>query len=96
MPDDKADAKERGQASEGREIYIDDRRTWMINLIVTPNTLFCRVEKYAGPPYPVHGPGRQLRAYTCLFMAEVAEGTRQMRENLNWGDLIAGPGGGGG
>jgi hypothetical protein len=34
----------------------------------------------------------QLRAYTCLFMAEVMEGKRTLRRNVNWGDLIAGPG----
>jgi hypothetical protein len=61
-----------------------------------PNTLLCRVELYEPPPFM---PGNiltvpfQLRAYTCLFMAEVAEGKRTMRANINWGDLIAGPGG---
>jgi len=70
--------------------------TWLVNLIFMPNTLVCRIEQYTPPRIPGYvGPPDQLRAYTCLFMAEVAEGKRQMRTDLNWGDLIAGPGGGG-
>ena len=76
----------------GYEIYIDDRRTWMINLILQPNSSVCRVERYEPPPHPtVDGVPFQLRAYTCQFMAQVATGARTMRNNLNWGDLIAGP-----
>jgi hypothetical protein len=77
------------------EVYLDDRRTWLINLVLMPNSSICRVEWYEPPPF-MPGPNVpfQLRAYTCLFMAEVAQGIRQMRETINWGDLIAGPGGG--
>lgn len=78
------------------EVYIDDRRTWLINLVLMPTSLLCRVEMYAPPPYLMgDNVPFQLRAYTCLFMAEVLEGKRQMRRTINWGDLIAGPGGGG-
>ncbi len=77
------------------EVYVDDRRTWLANLIFMPNSLVCRIEQYTPPRIPGYvGPPDQLRAYTCLFMAEVAEGRRQMRTDLNWGDLIAGPGNG--
>lgn len=78
----------------GYEIYIDDRRTWMINLILTPDSSICRVERYRPPPHPtVDGVPKQLRAYTPQFVAQVASGARTMRRNLNFGDLIAGPGG---
>ena len=77
------------------EVYIDDRRTWLINLVLMPNPLLCRVAMYEPHPHlTVDQVPFQLRAYTCLFMAEVAEGKRTMRANINWGDLIAGPGGG--
>jgi hypothetical protein len=77
------------------EVYLDDRRTWLLNLVLTPNSKLCRVEFYEPPPYMMgpHVPF-QLRAYTCQFMAQVATGVRTMRTTLNWGDLIAGPGGG--
>ncbi len=82
--------------NERYEVYLDDRRSWLVNLIFMPNTLVCRIEQYTPPRIPGYvGPPDQLRAYTCLFMAEVAEGKRQMLKDLNWGDLIAGPGGGG-
>jgi hypothetical protein len=62
-----------------------------------PNTLLCRVELYEPPPHVTEEDvPHQLRAYTCLFMAEVAEGKRTMRSKINWGDLIAGPWGKGG
>lgn len=35
----------------------------------------------------------QMRAYTCRFMAEVAAGERDMRNSVNYRNLIAGPGG---
>ena len=77
------------------EVYVDDHRTWLLNLVLMPNSSICRVERYEPPPF-MPGPKVpfQLRAYTCQFMAEVATGRRQMRETINWGDLIAGPGGG--
>jgi hypothetical protein len=74
------------------EVYVDDRRTWLINLVLMPNSELCRVEMYRPPPF-LPGPQVpfQLRAYTCQFMAEVATGIRTMRKHVNWGDLIAGP-----
>jgi hypothetical protein len=76
------------------EVYVDDRRTWLINLVLMPNSSLCRVEMYQPPPFMmVETVPFQLRAYTCQFMAHVASGARTMRSHLNWGDLIAGPGG---
>ena len=83
------------------EAYLDDRRIFLLDLVLTPNSKLCRVEYYEPPPVWFDLPSYtkftmapfQLRAYTCQFMAQVAAGTRTMRRNLNWGDLIAGPGG---
>jgi len=83
------------------EVYLDDRRIFLLDLVSTPNSKLCRVEYYEPPPvYFDLTPETkftmapfQLRAYTCQFIAQVATGMRTMRKNLNWGDLIAGPGG---
>jgi hypothetical protein len=84
------------------EVYLDDRRTWLIDLVLTPNSELCRVEMYEPPLEYYDLPAElrftmapfQIRAYTCHFMTHVATGARRMRTTLNWGDLIAGPGGG--
>jgi hypothetical protein len=83
------------------EVYVDDRRTWLIDLVLTPNSELCRVEMYEPPLEYYDLPAEmkftmapfQIRAYTCHFMTHVATGARKMRSTLNWGDLIAGPGG---
>ena len=83
------------------EVYLDDRRIFLLDFVLTPNSKLCRVEYYEPPPVYFDLPAElkftmapfQLRAYTCQFMAQVATGMRPMRKNLNWGDLIAGPGG---
>lgn len=135
------------------EVYLDDHKTWLLNVVLMPNTLLCRMELYQPLPFiggsflgrggeavaaakaafaqlsgrtvaPASGGAAggdlgeagagfaapigvmtvdeavslgqvplQIRAYTCLFLAEVAEGKRTLRRNVNWGDLIAGPGG---
>ena len=83
------------------EVYVDDRRTWLINFVLTPNSKICRVELYEPPPEYFDLPAEmrfamvpfQLRAYTCEFMSRVATGVRTMRRKVNFGDLIAGPGG---
>jgi hypothetical protein len=133
------------------EVYLDDHKTWLLNVVLMPNALLCRVELYRPLPFMggsflgrgadamaaaqaafaeaggrtvggaaggVSGAGAaeaavrgdaalgvmtegearslgqvplQIRAYTCLFMAEVIAGERTLRRNVNWGDLIAGP-----
>ena len=60
----------------GYGIYIDDRRTWMINLILQPNSSVCRVERYRPPPRPTSEGIPLTAAYTCQFMAQVATGAR--------------------
>jgi hypothetical protein len=83
------------------EVYVDDRRTWLLDLVLTPNSDLCRVELYEPPLEYYDLPSElkfsmapfQIRAYTCHFMTRVATGARRMRTTLNWGDLIAGPGG---
>jgi hypothetical protein len=84
------------------EVYLDDRRIWLLDLVLTPNSELCRVEMYEPPLEYWDLPAElqftmapfQIRAYTCHFMTHVATGARRMRTTLNWGDLIAGPGGG--
>lgn len=84
------------QALAGRtqrpEVYIDDRRTWLFRVVHTPLSLFCRVEFFTPMPHDARivKPPAQLRAYTCAYMAEVANGDRELSEHVNWGGLIAG------
>lgn len=86
------------QALGGRtrtpEVYVDDRRTWLFRLVHTPLPLFCRVEFFTPMPGDarIMKPPAQLRAYTCSYMAEVANGARELSEHVNWGGLIAGGG----
>ena len=83
------------------EVYLDDRRIFLLDFVLTPNSKICRVEYYEPPPVYFDLPAELeftmapflLRAYTCRFMARVATGVQTMRKSLNWGDLIAGPGG---
>jgi hypothetical protein len=85
------------------EVYVDDRRTWLLDLVLLPNVRVCRVEVYEPRPEYYDLPDMirmtmapfQVRAYTCRFLSKVATGVQQMRSHLNWGDLIAGPPGGG-
>ena len=75
------------------EVYLDDRRVWLFVLTerLHPSQL-CRVEVFEplrrglwqlSVPF-------QIRAYTCYFMAQVANGERTMRKYINYGDLISG------
>ncbi len=79
------------------EVWIDDRQVWLQALIETPNESLCRLEVYAPKRY-YEGvqPLAQLRAYTCAFLARVAEGHVEVCPVLQWGRLISGPDAGGG
>lgn len=74
------------------EVYIDDRPTWLFDLVHAPLGQFCRFENYI----PGRSSGRlsagaptQIRAYTCLYMAQVADGQREPLSHINWGSLIS-------
>lgn len=72
------------------DVYIDDRPRWLFQLVETPTSSLCRIEVYR--PAEGWAPNRpQLRAYTCFFLARVADAQQDLRKRMHWGEMIAGP-----
>lgn len=84
----------RGYGFINPEVWIDDRQVWLQVFLETPNESLCRVETYTPKRFTLQiQPTAQLRAYTCGFLARAAMGMEEVCPNLQWGRLIAGPGG---
>lgn len=77
------------------EAYLDGRRVYIYDLVRRRLASICRMEFFTPMPHDISldPPPPQLRAYTCSYMIQVADGQRKLPEYLQWGGLLTGGGG---
>lgn len=77
------------------EVYLDGRRVHLFEFVREPLASICRMEYFTPMPHDISydPPPPQLRAYTCSYMIQVANGERELPETLQWGSLLSGGGG---